>query len=123
MLMAMMGCTRHRLTMVPGGLGYWDVLVERKGEYKITLSRWHPVAGNALDSPLQGPQGKGKAVPIAKARIKVGNVDVAKQTVAGHKEISFTLHREAGKTQLSTWFHDKDGKELCSAYYTLVERK
>jgi len=104
-------------------IGCWDVLVERKGEYKITLSRWHPAAGNALDAPLQGPQGKGKAVPITKARIKVGNVDVAKPTVAGQKEISFTLHLEAGKTQLSTWFHDKDGKELCSAYYTLVERK
>jgi len=104
-------------------IGYWDVLVERKGEYKITLSRWHPAAGNALDAPIQGPQGKGKAVPIAKARIKVGNVDISQPTVTGQKEVSFTLHLEAGKTQLSTWFYDKDGKELCSAYYTLVERK
>jgi len=104
-------------------IGYWDVLVERKGEYRITLSRWHPAAGNALDAPLQGPQGKGKAVPIAKARIRVGNVDVSQPTVTGQKEVSFTLHLEAGKTQLSTWFYDKDGKELCSAYYTLVESK
>jgi len=104
-------------------IGYWDVLVESKSEYKITLSRWHPAAGNALDAPIQGPQGKGKAVPIAKARIKVGNVDISQPTVTGQKEVSFTLHLEAGKTQLSTWFYDKDGKELCSAYYTLVERK
>ncbi len=104
-------------------IGYWDVLVERKGEYRITLSRWHPAAEQALDAPLQGPQGKGRAVPIAKARIKVGNVDISQPTVTGQKEVSFKLHLEAGKTQLSTWFYDKDGKELCSAYYTLVERK
>jgi len=104
-------------------IGYWDVLVERKGEYKVTLSRWHPSTDNALDAPIQGPQGKGKAVPIAKARIKVGNVDISQPSVTGQKEVSFSLHLEAGKIQLSTWFYDKDGKELCSAYYTLAERR
>ena len=104
-------------------IGYWDVLIERGGEYEITLSRWHPAAKNALDAPIQGPQGKGRAVPIAKARIQVGTVDLSQPTITGQKEVSFRLHLDDGKTRLSTWFYDKDGKALCSAYYTLVERK
>ena len=103
-------------------IGSWDVLVERDGRYRITLSRWHPAADNALDAPLQGPMGKGKAVPIVKARVKVGDAELTRPTVAGQKQVSFTLRIEAGKTQLSTWFYDEQGKELCSAYYTQVER-
>jgi len=103
-------------------IGTWDVVVEREGQYRITLSRWHPAADCALDAPLEGPLGKGKAVPVAKARVKVGDADVSKPTAGGQKQVSFTLGLKAGKTQLSTWFYDKDGKPLCSAYYTRVER-
>ena len=103
-------------------IGSWDVLVERKGRYRITLSRWHPAVATALDAPLEGPRGKGKAVPIAKARVKVGRADVSQPTVSGQKQVSFTVRLDAGKTQLSTWFYDADGTELCSAYYTRVER-
>jgi arylsulfatase A-like enzyme len=103
-------------------IGSWDVLVERKGQYRITLSRWHPAAAAALDAPLEGPMGKGKAVPIAKARVKVGGADVSQPTISGQKQVLFTVPLDAGKTQLSTWFYDGNGKELCSAYYTRVER-
>lgn len=104
-------------------IGSWDVLVERSGRYRITLSRWHPAADKALDAPLQGPMGKGKAVPIVKARVEVGDAELIKATVSGQKQVSFTMQIEAGKTQLSTWFYDEQGKELCSAYYTRVERR
>jgi arylsulfatase A-like enzyme len=104
-------------------IGVWDVIVERIGEYKFTLSRWHPAAETALDARLEGPMGKGTAVPIAQARLNIGDVDVSKQTAAGQKEVTFTVKLKAGKTQLSTWFLDKDGAELCSAYYTLAERQ
>ena len=103
-------------------IGYWDVLVERAGKYKITLSRWHPAANTALDGSITGLRGKGKAVPIVKARIKVADVDISKPTVSGRKDISFTVHLKAGKTELHTWFYDKEGKKVCSAYYTHVEQ-
>jgi len=103
-------------------IGSWDVAVEREGQYRITLSRWHPAADCPLDASLEGPLGKGRAVPIAKARVKVGDADLSRPTVSGQKQVSFTLGLKAGKTQLSTWFYDKDGKPLCSAYYTRVER-
>jgi len=103
-------------------IGSWDVVVEREGQYRITLSRWHPAADCALDAPLEGPSGRGKAVPIAKARVKVGDADRSRPTASGQKRVSFTLPLDAGKTQLSTWFYDEDGEELCSAYYTRVER-
>ncbi len=103
-------------------IGYWDVLVERAGKYKITLSRWHPAANAVLDGSITGPRGKGKAVPIVKARIKVADVDISKPTVSGRKDVSFTVHLKAGKTELHTWFYNKEGKKVCSAYYTYVEQ-
>ena len=70
-----------------------------------------------------GPRGKGKAVPITAARVRIGGADVARPVPSGVKSVSFTVPLKAGKTRLETWFHDRNGKALCSAYYTSVERK
>jgi hypothetical protein len=95
-----------------------------KAARRSTEARKQKPVHSRQDAFRQMPSAKGRAaVRVAKARIKVGNVDISQPTVTGQKEVSFTLHLDAGKTQLSTWFYDKDGNELCSAYYTLVERK
>ena len=105
-------------------VGYWDVDVERAGTYRFTLSRWHPASGAALDAALSSPirPKPGKAVPIAKARLRIGGEAVSAETVPGQKEVRFTVKLKAGKTRLETWFLGKDGAALCSAYYTKVER-
>ncbi len=105
------------------GIGYWHVIVKRDGTYEITLRRWAPEADTALDAPLVGPRGKGKAVPITAARVRIGDADVVKPAPSGVKSVSFTVPLKAGKTRLETWFHNRDGRALCSAYYTSVERK
>jgi len=103
-------------------IGRWHVIVEKDGTYEFTLRRWAPEADTALASPLSGPMGKGKAVPIARARLKIGEADVTTPAPRGAKCASFTVHLKAGKTLLETWFQDTKGKPLCSAYYTQVER-
>ena len=105
------------------GIGRWHVLVEKEGTYEFTLRRWAPEAEAPLAAPLQGPMGKGRAVPIAKARLKIGPADVTKPAPGGAKSVSFTVDLPAGKTVLETWFLDQAGKPLCSAYYTQVRRK
>jgi hypothetical protein len=99
------------------------VIIETGGEYEISLSRWHPAANSALEDSLEQPQGMGKAIPIAKARLRIGDVDLTRDTQAGQTEATFTVNLQAGKTLIETWFLDKDGNELCSAYYTKVKLK
>ncbi len=104
-------------------IGHWDVIIEQPGEYTFTLSRWHPAAKTALDAPLESPTGRtGKAVPIARARLKIAKANLEKTIPPGATEVTFTARLTPGTAELATWFLDGDGKELCSAYYTLVRR-
>jgi len=104
-------------------IGFWDVIIETEGEYEVTLSRWHPAANTALDASLTGPMGTGKEIPVAKARLKIGDIDLTQATQSGQTEVTFTVKLEAGKNRIQTWFLDKDNKELCSAYYTNFKLK
>ena len=37
--------------------------------------------------------------------------------------MKFTLTLDTGHYEPETWFYDMSGKELCSAYYTMVDLK
>ena len=58
--------------------GRWNVVVDRAGEYEISLRRWPVEADASLTAALpafkavDGIYPPGKALPIAKARLKVG---------------------------------------------------
>lgn len=107
----------------------WNILVERDGEYEISLMRWPAEANLAMTaaSPLfkapAGDYAAGVALPVAKARLKIGDLDRSAPVKEGDKAVTFTLTLKAGRTQLLTWFYDAAGKELCSAYYADVRRK
>ena len=107
----------------------WNVLVEREGQYEVTLRRWPQEADAAITAPLPPYRGvdgtfpEGRALPAAKARLKIGPVDVSKPVAGGDKAVTFTVNLPAGKTQLQTWFYDAAGKELCGAFYVSVGRK
>ncbi|MBM4019728.1 MAG: arylsulfatase, partial [Planctomycetes bacterium] len=111
-----------------GNNSYWNVRVERDGIYTFALHRWPPESGAALDAPLAGAGGPtakgapGKALPVAKARLQAGALDESKPAAPGQKAVTFTVALKAGKTRIQTWLYDKDGQELCGAYYTVVER-
>ena len=106
----------------------WNVLVERDGRYEIALRRWPKEADTAITAPLAPYEGvdgtfpEGKALPAAKARLKIGQVDVSKPVTPNDKAATFTVRLAAGKTRLETWFYDAEGKELCGAFYVDVRR-
>jgi len=101
---------------------YWNLQVERAGDYRFTLTRWPPEANAALDAALTGPTGEGKALPIAKARLQIDEFDESKSVAPGDKSVTFAVRLKAGKTRLQTWFYDAAGNELCGAFYVTATR-
>jgi arylsulfatase A-like enzyme len=105
-------------------IGWWDVIVENPGTYEFTLSRWHPASGMILTDSLERKPGVYRGgLPIAKARIRVGDEEQTAVINAGQRDVKFTMDLPEGPTKIETWFLDKDGREICSAYYTAVERR
>ena len=109
--------------------GAWNVVVDRAGEYEIELRRWprEADAGLAAGLPAQehadGQFPPGVALPIAKARVKIGRCDEARAVAPDAKHATFTVKLPAGRTQLQTWFYDAAGGELCGAYYVYAYKK
>jgi arylsulfatase len=109
--------------------GPWHLLVERDATYQIELRRWPKEADAAIAAGVpafkafQGGLPPGKALPIVKARLRIGAVDQSKPVAPEAKGISFTVNLKVGtRTSMQTWFYDADGKELCGAYFAYVRR-
>jgi len=110
--------------------GVWHVLVEKDGTYDIALRRWPKEADAAISAGVPAFQGvdgtlpPGKALPIAKARLKVADLDESRPVAASDKEVVYTVNLRAGqRLPMQTWFYDAQGQELCGAYFTYVRRK
>ena len=107
-------------------VGYWDVIVERDGEYGFELRRWAPEANLPLiagaSSTNKRFDGRG-ARPIAKARLKIGGVERSADTAPDDTFVRFIATLKAGTTRLETLFMNKDGRPLCSAIYVKVTRR
>jgi arylsulfatase len=109
--------------------GVWHLEVATAGDYEFELRRWPREADAALFAGLpahkhtDGEFPPGVALPIAKARLKIGNFDESRAVAATDKSVTFTAKLKPGRAQLQTWFCDADGKELCGAYYVYVRRK
>jgi arylsulfatase len=108
--------------------GAWNVVVERDGEYQISLRRWPVEADAAISAGVpeykaaDGVYLAGVALPIRKARLKVAGYDESRPVSEADKEITFQVPLKAGRTQLQTWFSDAQGTEICGAYYVYVRR-
>lgn len=108
----------------------WHVVAARDGTYEVELRRWPREADAPLSAgvpafkAVQGGLPEGVALPVAKVRLKVGDLDETKPVAAGDKAAVFdvTLKRDA-KSPMQTWLYDADGKELCGAYFAYVRRK
>ncbi len=119
---------------LPGGRpmpvmnGFWNVEIRQGGRYRFLLRRWPKEADTPIRAPLPEYRGvdgifpPGKALPAARARLKVGNVDVAKGIGEQDKAVEFVVDLEPGNTHLRTWFLDADGNDLCGAFYVEVFR-
>jgi arylsulfatase len=110
--------------------GPWHLLVEREGTYEIALRRWPKEADAAIAAgvpafkAVDGGLEAGKALPIVRARLKIGDVDESRPVAAADKEVVFTVKLKGDtRPRMQTWFYDADGKELCGAYFAYVRRK
>jgi arylsulfatase len=109
--------------------GPWNVVVDRAGEYEITLRRWAaeadaPIAAGLPPAPhADGVFPAGEALPITRARLKVADFDQGREVAPGDKAVTFTTRLQAGRTRLQTWFSDAQGREVCGAYYVYVRRR
>lgn len=109
----------------------WTILPEQAGEYEIRLRRWPREADAAIAAgvpefkAVDGGLPAGKALPIAKARLKIGNFfDESKPVAATDKEVTFNVSLKSGsKLEMQSWFLDAAGAELCGAYFAYVRRK
>lgn len=108
--------------------GLWNVHVERAGDYEVALRRWPAEA----DAPIRagvpeykgvdGTYPAGVALPVAKARLRVGDTDLSRPVAMEDKVAIFKVALKAGRARLQTWFLDAEGQELCGAYYVYVRR-
>jgi len=110
--------------------GPWHLLVEKDGTYEISLRRWPaeadaPIAGGVpAFQAVDGGLPAGKALPVAKARLRIGEVDESREVGPADKAVSFTVPLKAGtRTTMQTWFLDAAGRELCGAYFAAVLRR
>jgi arylsulfatase len=107
----------------------WGIEVTTEGDYTFELRRWPREADVAIDDGVppvkfvDGEYAAGKALPIAKAKLVVGDQELTSDVKADDKSVQFTLHLKPGTTQAQTWFYDSSSGELCGAYYVYVTRK
>jgi arylsulfatase A-like enzyme len=114
---------------------FWNVIVQRDGDYELSLRRWPSELNLPLTAPCPpsqyndvycyGPEtAPGVALPIAEARIQVGS-HKASQKISNDDQaaVTFKLKLAAGPVRMQTWFYDKEGKSLGGAYYLTIERK
>ena len=109
--------------------GAWNLFVARAGAYEIELRRWAREADAPLAAslpPQPNPDGAfptGVALPIVRARLKIGNLDQSRTVVASSTAARFTVNLKTGPTKLQTWFYNPGGAEISGAYYVYVHRK
>lgn len=108
--------------------GYWDIEVLTSGKYKFELMRWPKEARRSLREgipastiPIPGgePFGKGNALDINGARLKVQDYDELVDVTEEMNSADFVINLKKGKTKLNTWFTGPDDLSL-GAYYVYI---
>ena len=102
--------------------------VDRDGTYTFELRRWPREADAAITAGLpavrhaDGQFPPGQALPIAAARLRVGDAERTAVVKPEDKAVVFDVPLRRGRTKLQTTFADADGKDVCGAYYVYVAR-
>lgn len=111
--------------------GFWAIDVAKSGKYRFQLRRYPVEADLAITAkaPKSGAMPTGKsyynssvAIKATSARLKVANFDKIKPIAANAKSVTFDVDLKKGRTQMQTWFTDKETKESRGAFYVYVER-
>ncbi len=108
---------------------YWHLLVEQPGRYTFELRRWPRESGLKMQDACaatevtDGVYDEGVAMPIHRARIRIGPQQCARTVGAEDEAAVFSLQLEPGPVLLHTWFDDERHQPLCGAYYVYVSRE
>ncbi|MEZ6062201.1 MAG: arylsulfatase [Planctomycetaceae bacterium] len=112
--------------------GFWNVQIVEDGDYEIRLRRWPETTGVPIDAPLDPGADvpgvrpyratAGKAIPVVKATLRIGDVSKSAVVEPGAVEAVFNLRLRAGKTRLTATFLTAD-EQVYGAYYVYVARK
>jgi hypothetical protein len=114
--------------------GVWDVDVIRDGLYEFALRRWPEASGLALcaAAPAWTPRDtatpehamfpRGRALPIARAHLRVGDATVSREVQRSQGAAIFRVPLKAGRTEVEGWFNDAADDPLCAAFFVSVRR-
>jgi arylsulfatase A-like enzyme len=106
------------------GKGYWDLIVDRDGEYEVELRRWPEESGKKLTEAVNDTKrGQRSARPISKAQLIVAAFDKTVETQVTDSFVKFNVTLKAGQTKLTANFLDKNNQILCGALHVKVTRK
>ncbi len=92
--------------------GPWMLDVKQPGRYTVTLYRWPPEAAGPI---------RDRFIPVTKARIKIGDIDVSKPVAADAEHVSFDVELPAWPVALQSWLMADDGRSG-GAFYATVRR-
>lgn len=100
--------------------GYWDLQVEKTGNYEIVLYAWPKGSGAALNAKFKNIQAR----DIVQAKLKIGKREMTTKTAPDDLSATFTLSLTKGEQpRLQSWFYNKTGKNLGGSYFVYVTRK
>jgi hypothetical protein len=100
--------------------GFWSLQVESGGQYRVTMYLFHPAA----KTPLNGKLKQITARPVAQARLLIDGAATTIQTAQTDSHVTFDIFLKKGqRVELEGQFLDRDGKVLCGAFYTFLQKK
>jgi len=99
--------------------GFWAVEIAVQSDYEIALRRWP----EEIDAPITAAIPGGKALPVTRARLKIGDLELTKPVELDARAVVFRAHLKPGKTTLQTWFVDEETGRSWGAYYAYITRK
>ena len=102
--------------------GYWNLIVNRAGEYEVEIRRWPKESKKTLTEGYLGKNDRSRSArPIATASLEIGGKKMSRKVLTKDAAITFRISLSAGKTQLRTMFYNVQGEELCSAMYAYLK--
>jgi arylsulfatase A-like enzyme len=109
--------------------GFWNIEVDRDGEYELTVSRWPleadlPITAAApafVEAESHYPAGG--AVAATSVRLQVGDFEASRPIDPDDRAVRFVTSLKAGRTQLQAQLYNRDDKPMPGAYYVEVRRR
>jgi arylsulfatase A-like enzyme len=102
---------------------YVEIYVESDGIYSFELRRWPSEEGRnmteGIPGELKGWYSGGRAIPVKKASIKVGDREKTAAVTDADNAVQFIIPLKQGPAHLQTYLEDTEGN-IFGAYYVYV---